>query len=202
MENTIETKALEALRKFAHQRPGLEVGNYFTDWRDKNGIAAYRQEVRDIGKQLKRFKEIYREALAYGVTDADLELENKSDRLTWTGKEWDYTTGQYFPTEYRNAAANKLERAVKAAKARTFQPMPDREYSIAEMREIATRSGSHFFTNKRPGERYTKIAGNKVSVLMGEGAFRRNVLYQFDPKDGSFDWLSDDVAKKNEAVTA
>jgi collagenase-like PrtC family protease len=192
-----KTTALEALRKFAHQRPGLDIRNYFQDMRDVNGIAAYRQEVRDISAQLKRFTKIYREALAYGVTDADLNLEDKSDRLTWTGTEWDYTTGQYFPTEYRNAAANKLERAVKAAKERTFKPMPDREYSIAEMREIATRSGSHFFTNKRPGERYTKINGNKVSVLMGEGQFRRNVLYQFNPADGSFDWLSDDVAQKN-----
>lgn len=191
-KTTPNTKAFEALRKFAHQRPGLEPGNYFSTWADKDGRRAYASEARAIAKQLRRFKAVYSEAIEYGVTDADLDLANTSDRLTWSGKEWDYCTGQYFPTEYRNAAANKLERAVSVAKRRQFQPMPEREYLLGEMREIATRSGSNFFTNTERGDKYKAEFGNKITVRRGNKTWAR---YQFNPKDGTFDYIESSMTE-------
>lgn len=105
---------LHALRAFICQRPGLEPSNYYSDWRDRAGIAAYRQESREITRDradaLALLDYVSRQAI--GLTPE--YLVSGSGRLFWDAqaKGWDYHTGQYFPTEYRAAAARLLANAL------------------------------------------------------------------------------------------
>jgi len=103
---------LDALRSWINQRPGLEHANY-------GDPSAYRSEVRSIGQDLQHARELLA-AVAWrdGITDKDLIDASRrafSGRLTIdtsSGVSIDYCTGQYWPTEYRRAAAAVLASAL------------------------------------------------------------------------------------------
>lgn len=96
---------LQCLRAFINQRPGLQFCNY-------GDVSAYRSEMRSITKA-KHHAETLLNAVAWrdSITAADIIAASKgafSGRLTIErtekgGFKIDYCTGQYFPTEYRNA---------------------------------------------------------------------------------------------------
>lgn len=91
--------ALVALVDFAAQRPGLDIRNYGT-WQ------SYRSEAAQITQQWGTICELLRAANHYQVTDEQVIAASEwaySGRLTWYGSEWEYCTGQYWPTEYRSA---------------------------------------------------------------------------------------------------
>lgn len=162
---TLETSpAIALLVNFAAQNAGLEAGNYY-DFRDPNkqavrdGRRAYATEARNISAQWRKFVELFHIAAAEGVTDADVIEESKrafSGRLTWLPKQhhdaktgnysgaWEYTTGQYFPTEYRNAANAVLDyaiRRVRGARPKTKQTVT----TIAELKALNERNGGCWF---------------------------------------------------------
>jgi hypothetical protein len=178
--------AFRALLDYAAQGPGLDYANY-------GEPTSYRAEQRNILRDWERVCNLAREAIRLGVTDAEVIECAKhafSGRLVWNGKDWDYCTGQYWPTEYRKAVAAVLDRAVHDRKrAQRFEPLPDREYSIAEMREIAEQRGSYFFSNARRGERMKKLSGNRIRVTT-PGAYSNGgaheAVFQFNLADGSF----------------
>lgn len=128
-------ECLYALDLFAAQRSRLDWRDYGND---PQGRAAFKGEASDIRKALGRYKRARKDLLtvAKGSTDAGgfiLEAAPRafSGRLEWKregGKRgaWSYTTGQYFPTEYRNAAASVLEEAARLARLRnaTVKPLP------------------------------------------------------------------------------
>ena len=99
---------VDALRKFARQRPGLEYGNY-------GDPVAYRAELRSITKDLAHAQTLLRAIdLRDSITADDLlaGFDAFSGRLTITERvmpggasfvQLDYCTGQYWPTEYRRA---------------------------------------------------------------------------------------------------
>jgi len=91
---------IDALSKFAGQRPGLEFGNY-------GEISAYRSEMRSITKDLQHARTLLRAVeLASGLTAEQLMggFRAFSGRLTLNANgTLDYCTGQYWPTEYRRA---------------------------------------------------------------------------------------------------
>jgi hypothetical protein len=98
---------LHALRAFILSRPGLEPGNY-------GSYADYRQESAEITRDRD-------DALALlhyvGMFASDMTPEyfnGGTGRLTWdkTRGEWEYCTGQYYPVEYRAAAARLLSSAL------------------------------------------------------------------------------------------
>ena len=62
--------ALRAIASYAAQNPGLEYGNYASDWRDTAGRAAYFSESRQITRDLHRVRDAMQGA--YAVTDADV----------------------------------------------------------------------------------------------------------------------------------
>lgn len=100
--------ALCALLDFAAQRPGLDVRNYGT-WE------SYRAEAGHITRQWGTLVNLVRIIDYYQVTDAqviDASTWAYSGRLTWTSTEWEYCTGQYWPTEYRSAAIAVLRAAL------------------------------------------------------------------------------------------
>jgi hypothetical protein len=99
---------LAAMRKWINQRPGLDADNY-----DR---ASYAAEVRSIGRDLQDARALLRAVeLRPSITAAvlrDAFQSAFSGRLSWDGKRLDYMTGQYWPTEYRRAAAAVLASAL------------------------------------------------------------------------------------------
>jgi hypothetical protein len=178
--------AFRALLDYAAQGPGLDYGNY-------GEPTSYNSELRSIGKDWERVCNLAREAVRLGVTDAEViecAKHSFSGRLVWNGSGWDYCTGQYWPTEYRKAVAAVLDRAVHDRKrAQKLEPLPDREYSIAEMKAIAEERGSYFFQNSRSGERKTKLKGNRIKVVT-HGAYSNGgahvAVFKFNLADASF----------------
>lgn len=102
---TIQTSYIQLLTKFANQRPGLDFHNY-------GDARSYRQESREITKDLHDFTELLRYArLRVNGLDEKIEayLKRSSGRLRLDDKgRLEYITGQYFPTEYRPASARVL----------------------------------------------------------------------------------------------
>jgi hypothetical protein len=108
--NTDKENLLLCLGAFVRQRPGLEFGNY-------GDVTAYRSELRSITKS-RHHAETLINAVAWrdSVTAEDIIRASQhaySGRLTILrtdtgGFKIDYCTGQYFPTEYRNAVCAVL----------------------------------------------------------------------------------------------
>ena len=104
--NFTEMPTMALLQKFANQKPQLDYCNY-------GDPKSYRQEVREITKDLHDFRELLNFAVNR-VTDIEGTLKayllKNSGRLTLNEKgELNYITGQYFPTEYR-PACNRILR--------------------------------------------------------------------------------------------
>jgi len=116
----MKTQIIETLYKFANKRPQLEAANYISDYRDSEGRAAYRAEVRNITRDLHHARALLRRVELSGITAAEIieaSREAFSGRLTITATDdgivkIDYVTGQYFPTEYRKAVAAVCARAL------------------------------------------------------------------------------------------
>ena len=100
---------LGKLATFINQRPGLELGNY-------GDLSSYRSELRTITKARHQAHELLGLVARSGSIDAEQIKQAArsaySGRLSWENGEWDYCTGQYFPTEYRNAACAVLSQAL------------------------------------------------------------------------------------------
>ena len=123
-----KTKILEALNKFARQRPGLEFDNY-------GDIASYRAESRQITRDLHEFNALFTLVESRTSITADDILKSAknaySGRLTITPDcKIKYCVGQYWPTEYRRAACAALSSALWADQCDNRMPEPD---SIAGM---------------------------------------------------------------------
>ena len=116
----MKTEILNTLAKFAAKRPQLEAANYISDYRDSEGRAAYRAEVRSITRDLHHARAIIRRVELSGITAAEIITASReafSGRLTITATDdgivkIDYCVGQYFPTEYRKAVAAVCARAL------------------------------------------------------------------------------------------
>lgn len=104
---------LAALRKFINQRSGIEWGNYGGS--REAFMGDYRPMLKHGAQARKLLNEVERTA---EISEKDLIDASRaySGRLQFTetpeGVRVDYTTGQYFPTEYRNAACAVLSRAL------------------------------------------------------------------------------------------
>jgi len=100
---------LETLHKFVRQRPGLEFANY-------GDAASYRRELRQITRDKRDAEAMLFHVWRSQMTPELLGNAAKSafsGRLTWNGTEWEYTVGQYWPTEYRRAACAVLAAALR-----------------------------------------------------------------------------------------
>ena len=100
---------LSALSKFIESGPGL-------DSRDYGDYASYRSEQRSITRDLQDARYLLRQVEWHDFSVTSDILKNAfaafSGRLSWNGRELDYTTGQYYPVEYRKAACAVLARAL------------------------------------------------------------------------------------------
>jgi len=101
----MQTK-LESLYDFATKKPGISPVDYGgpNEW--------YRKDIKEAGKQRFVFLNLYR-AVKSVLTEEQIEkqlerYESNKNRMHYNGKEWEYTAGQYWPLEYRAAAARIL----------------------------------------------------------------------------------------------
>jgi hypothetical protein len=206
-----QNPAIAALTEFAAQNSGIEPRNYISGPNDTPGVRAYRQEVRSIGDDWKRFKQALQIAIAEGVTDAEVIAEaphafsgrlepiahcklwgDKSEHCqvlrfeqralpgywikpskgdeTWMHTSslsfgWNYCTGQYFPTEYRAAAATLLEyatRAVRLARPKEHKTVA----SIAELKSLNEQNGGCWF---KPAE--MRFFGTRIETGIIKGKY-------------------------------
>lgn len=104
---TQRAEMLSALRAFICQRPGFDTCNYAS-------LSDYRKESREVTRDRDDALALLAEVSHYASLSPDYILRNARQRLQWddTAKAWDYVTGQYFPTEYRLAAARVLSSAL------------------------------------------------------------------------------------------
>ena len=102
---------LAALRAFVSRRSGI-------DWRDygdrQSFLADYRRILRD-GRDARTMLR-YLEMAARNAAEAGkpMLLPQGVNRLAWRDRCWDFTPGQYHPTEYRAAACRWLAAAIEA----------------------------------------------------------------------------------------
>jgi hypothetical protein len=75
------------------------------DYCNYGNIAAYREEIRTVGRQLNDARTLLRAVEGSGITAEQLIERLKTGRLNLreSGEELDYCTGSYWPTEYRAA---------------------------------------------------------------------------------------------------
>lgn len=103
--NAAPTKGqlVHALRAFIAQRPGIEPANY-------GSLRDYRREAREITAQRDDALALLAAVDARDSITAGEILAELRHRLTWDADRGslEYVTGQYFPVEYRRAAASAM----------------------------------------------------------------------------------------------
>jgi hypothetical protein len=159
-EHLTEDKTFKLLTAFVNEKPDLEPGNYYnpadltsgrrtTYW---DGRRAFAQEARSISKDGTRARKALAEAKRYPFNAAamlDASQRAFSGRLSFIISDGklgiDYTAGQYYPTEYRKAAAAVLEQYCSVARPKLPPQPSDVFYHIGDIERAADRAGSHFF---------------------------------------------------------
>jgi hypothetical protein len=188
---------LAAFTAFINQRPGLEFADY-GDWR------VMRQESASIGRDKKRaFTALYAaEVTPWDAVAMKEAFSAFSGRLTPVIREdgklaLDYCTGQYWPTEYRKAAASVLERYVESVRPKRT-PQPGGAFStIGDLAAANTAAGMFWFSrnNKKfarsrtlptlyKGEKLIYFVSNEKSGW-DDSSPRRFTVRVFDPADAS-----------------
>ncbi len=104
---------IAAIRGFIAQRSGIDSRNYFSDWRDAAGVAAFRADYRRILRDGRHARELLRIVeQRESIAAEDILLRSKGGRLEITEKEGrvsvHYCAGQYYATECRAAACTFL----------------------------------------------------------------------------------------------
>lgn len=115
---TSDQTYLRALLVFAAQNPGFESGNY-------DSAASYNGDARPVQKQLReirdlawRYPSLSNEVLkeASRAFSGRLQFVEREEKFHESGCAGgvavDYTTGQYWPTEYRLAALTVIKTAL------------------------------------------------------------------------------------------
>lgn len=187
MNDTTHATPIAALLAYANRRPGLEFGNY-------GDAPAYRSESRRIAGDLKRVARAADEfAMAHG-TDADLLDATRGGRLTLEHSDGayrvDYTTGQYWPTEYRPAVARVLESATSAAKQRAAAANPPfypgwiglRELAMSQLEGLNHEIGHNWFSRSAMRFFSTKIV-SRAARISDNGARAYFVTSEQPPHD-------------------
>lgn len=92
----MNAETIGILRRFAHQRPNLEPGNY-------SSAAEYRKEARTIQRQLRDARAILNACERLGVGPDAWRDAMATDRLKVENGRAEFDACQYWPTEYRLA---------------------------------------------------------------------------------------------------
>jgi len=136
---------IDALNAWVNQRPGLDYGNY-------GDPAAYRAEVRSIGKDLQHARAMLNYVAWHDSITAEMILDAaKSGRLSIVVTDGtvaiDYCTGQYWPTEYRPAVCRLLSTVIWNWMRENALPRPNMGDYIRKTarRELGTSIARRWF---------------------------------------------------------
>jgi hypothetical protein len=163
---TLSPSVFLAFKAFINQRPDLEIRNYF-DPADRfngrrsqysDGVRAYRQELARIAKDgtaarkaLALAEELPFNAQAL-IDASNSAFSGRVDILMREDKAAiGYTTGQYFPTEYRPAALAVLQAYIQAVRPKHVPGPSDEFFGVDDLERANERAGGHWFSreNKR-----------------------------------------------------
>ena len=140
-------EVLDALDRWIRQRSGVDPNDYFEPgYAVPANVKAYRDEVRDITKQRKPAMDALIEAYGLEACGAALNDAFRTDRLQWDGKKLVYSTGQYFPTEYRPAAQRVLNAYCAEAKRLRFKHKGGPFQSVSEIETLNESNGGYWFS--------------------------------------------------------
>lgn len=131
-----------AFARWINQRPRLEFANY-------GEMRAYSAEVRRITKDKHAAVKALNEARGYpfdASAMADALQRAYSGRLEWDGEKFNYTAGQYWPTEYRKAAAAVLESYCHAVRPKLPPSPSQRFHTISDLKAANADAGGHWFS--------------------------------------------------------
>lgn len=212
--STNNDSALTQLCAFAAQNSGLDARNYVTmHSHDREGWKAYHQEARKISNDWREFKSLLMVAAIDNVTSDDVIAAAPnafSGRLEWYRDMgyWEYTTGQYFPTEYRRAAIAVLELAIRNVRL-ARPPQTEPVYSISDLKRLNEKNGGCWFGRSEMrffGTRIESgIIGGKYFVTSEQPPHgsRKYSVRSFDEK-GDVDTVGEFCAysDKSEAMSA
>lgn len=192
-----QTQVFRAFDAFISQRPGLEFANY-GDW------TAFRQESASIGRDKKRAVKALQmaELVPWDAVAMKAAFSAFSGRLTPVIREdgalaLDYCTGQYWPTEYRKAAASVLESYVETMRPKRTPQPGDSFKTISDLASANAAAGKLWFSrgNKHfmrsrilptlyKGERLIYFVSSEKSGFSDDTP-RRFSVRVFDPTDAS-----------------
>jgi hypothetical protein len=108
-------KILDDLLLFVNRRTLMDVRNYAQDWRDTEGLKAFRSEYREILRDGKDARIMIRACRHLVPASVLLEQGRTAGRLTYGAEGFDYCTNQDWCTEYRAAACWYLRRCYRDA---------------------------------------------------------------------------------------
>ena len=196
----------DAFERFIAQRSGIDARDYASSWRDTDGIRALRADQRTIAKDGKRGRIALAQAklLPFDAQAmADALKHSFSGRLEMHGvNELYYTAGQYFPTEYRKAAAVVLEAYIEAVRPKSV-PQPGMRFTRLESLKRANQAaGGHWFDKDSMAFFNARLHGPKVypcgekvlfvaSTRYDDDAPRRYQVMMFDTVTALVDNASD-----------
>lgn len=218
------TEILNALETWIKQRSRLDPRDYWTNdaWNARSeGRKAFRQEARSIAKDRVRAMQALKEARLMDARPEVLadSFRAFSGRLEWkysmipctprtfpscgcggehlnTKGHLSYTTGQYWPTEYRKAAASVLETYVAACKQATPKRIRKRSCytTLDDVRNANEKIGAHWFD--KSSMRFFKtriesrlIAGKRfITSECGPDERRKYTIREAQP-DGMIDTI-------------
>jgi len=144
VQAAITADIFKAFRKWINQNSRIDRANYGGDNK------AFWDEVRGIRKQQARARKALRAAEKYpfnAESMAEALRRSYSGRLEWNGEYFEYCTGQYFPTEFAQAAAAVLENYVDAVRPK-FKPTEEQRgqwWTIDEIERANHNAGGHWF---------------------------------------------------------
>ena len=104
-----KTTILNLIHKFIAQRSGIDWRNYVSSGSDTAGRDALRADYTRILKHGRDARALLSAVERSSITgETIIERLRTGGRLSLDGERLEYTTGQYFPTEYRAAVCNLL----------------------------------------------------------------------------------------------
>lgn len=193
----------KAFTAFINQRPGLDFANY-------GDISAWRSESAQITRDRKRaLAALYAAEVApWDAVAMKAAFRAFSGRLTPIIQEdgsfaLAYCTGQYWPTEYRKAAASVLEAYVESVRPKRTPQPGDSFNSIADIAAANEAAGMHWFDrgNKRFARSRvfpTLYKGDKLIWFVSseksgweDSSPRKFSVRVFDPSDASVNTAGD-----------
>lgn len=202
---------LSHIETFINQRAGLDPANYgchpeqlkySTREQRIDARRSMAQDARTIAADGKRARLALAEARSYPADYAALMdgFGAFSGRLTWDNDGLSYCTGQYYPTEYRKAAAAVLERYCNTVRPKST-PGGKIPRDMDELQAMNYAAGGCFFDRGNMKAFRSRVlpdiygGGGGVFFVTSEqnynGTARHFTVRRFDPADGDVNTFGD-----------